>query len=472
MQQPIIDQLHLIVDKLIKESGIDDLDYQIKLQENKGKEHGDYASNIAMILAKSLGRDPKDLAENISKNFKLDDQILKIEVAGPGFINFFVSELTHSEILRTIDSEKDKYGHNKSKLGKVLIEYVSSNPNGPLQVGHGRGAVFGSVLAKLLTAAGHEVDEEYYVNDYGRQMSILTVSVWLRYMQNSKQDITMTALGYQGDYIKLIADELTKESKEKYMLSGRNYQEILSLLKVQEDEKDIDSLIMFMQKALAGGFAEIRSFALDNMLNIIKRDLMRFGVNHNLWFFESSLYSEKQEEDSKAKKAISELNEKNYVYEKDGALWFKSSEFKDDKDRVLQRSNSDHTYFSSDVAYHLDKYIRSYDRIINIWGSDHHGYLPRVKAAMKALGLDTNKLEVVFIQFANLVRSGEKISMSTRSGEFITLRELLDEVTPEAARFFYINRKADQHLEFDLELAKEQSKDNPLYYIQYDHARI
>ncbi len=302
MQQPIIDQLHLIVDKLIKESGIDDLDYQIKLQENKGKEHGDYASNIAMILAKSLGRNPKDLAENISKNFKLDDQILKIEVAGPGFINFFVSELTHSEILRTIDSEKDKYGHNKSKLGKVLIEYVSSNPTGPLHVGHGRGAVFGSVLAKLLTAAGHEVDEEYYVNDYGRQMSILTVSVWLRYMQNSKQDITMTALGYQGDYIKLIADELTKESKEKYMLSGRNYQEVLSLLKVQEDEKDIDSLIMFMQKALAGGFAEIRSFALDNMLNIIKRDLMRFGVNHNLWFFESSLYSEKQEEDSKAKK--------------------------------------------------------------------------------------------------------------------------------------------------------------------------
>ena len=472
MQQPIIDQLHLIVDKLIKESGIDDLDYQIKLQENKGKEHGDYASNIAMILAKSLGRNPKDLAENISKNFKLDDQILKIEVAGPGFINFFVSELTHSEILRTIDSEKDKYGHNKSKLGKVLIEYVSSNPTGPLHVGHGRGAVFGSVLAKLLTAAGHEVDEEYYVNDYGRQMSILTVSVWLRYMQNSKQDITMTALGYQGDYIKLIADELTKESKEKYMLSGRNYQEVLSLLKVQEDEKDIDSLITFMQKTFTEGFAEIRSFVLDNMLNIIKRDLMRFGVNHNLWFFESSLYSEKQEEDSKAKKAISELNEKNYVYEKDGALWFKSSEFKDDKDRVLQRSNNDHTYFSSDIAYHLDKYIRSYDRIINIWGSDHHGYLPRVKAAMKALGLDTNKLEVVFIQFANLVRSGEKISMSTRSGEFITLRELLDEVTPEAARFFYINRKADQHLEFDLELAKEQSKDNPLYYIQYAHARI
>jgi len=397
---------------------------------------------------------------------------LKVEVAGPGFINFFVSELMHSEILKTIDSEKEKYGHNKSKLGKVLIEYVSSNPTGPLHVGHGRGAVFGSVLAKLLTAAGHEVDEEYYVNDYGRQMSILTVSVWLRYIQKSKQDITMSALGYQGDYIKLIADELTKASKDKYLLSDKDHEQLLSLLKIQKDEKDIDSLITFMQKTFTEGFAEIRSFALDNMLNIIKNDLMRFGVNHNLWFFESSLYDEEQEEDCKANKAISELNSKNYVYEKDGALWFKSSEFKDDKDRVLQRSNSDHTYFSSDVAYHLDKYIRSYDRIINIWGSDHHGYLPRVRAAMKALDQDINKLEVVFIQFANLVRNGEKIAMSTRSGEFITLSELLDEVTPEAARFFYINRKADQHLEFDLDLAKEQSKDNPLYYIQYAHARI
>ena len=472
MRQPIIDQLTSIVEKLIKESDTDYLDYKIKLQENKDNEHGDYASNIAMILAKGLGRNPKDLAEQISKDFVLDDQVLKIEVAGPGFINFFISKLMHAEILNTIDLEKEKYGHNKRNLGKVLIEYVSSNPTGPLHVGHGRGAAFGSVLAKLLTAAGHTVDEEYYVNDYGRQMSILTVSVWIRYMQNSKQDITMSALGYQGDYIKLIADDLTKENKEKYMLPDKDHERVLSFLKVQEDEKDIDSLIAFMQEVLAEGFVEIRSFALDKMLNIIKKDLMRFGVNHNLWFFESSLYSEERQEDCKTNKAISDLRSKNYVYEKDGALWVKSSEFKDDKDRVLQRSNSDHTYFSSDVAYHLDKYIRSYDRIINIWGSDHHGYLPRVRAAMKALGLNTDKLEVVFIQFANLVRNGEKISMSTRSGEFITLSELLDEVTPEAARFFYINRKADQHLEFDLELAKEQSKDNPLYYIQYAHARI
>ena len=472
MQQKIINQLTLIVDELIKNSDVGDVYYKIRLQENKDKEHGDYASNIAMMLAKDLSENPKNLAEQISKDFPLDDDILKVEVAGPGFINFFVSEATRAEILKNIDSEKGKYGHSKEKRGKVLIEYVSSNPTGPLHVGHGRGAVFGSVLASLLKAAGHEVDEEYYVNDYGRQMSILSVSVWLRYLQNSSKNISMSALGYQGDYIKLIAQELFKENKDKYLLSDNDHDNILPILELQEDEKDIDSLISFMQKTLGEGFSEIRSFALDNMLNIIKSDLINFGVKHNLWFFESSLYIEEKGKPSKVDKGISDLSSNDFVYEKDSAIWFKSSKLKDDKDRVLQRSNGDHTYFSSDVAYHLDKYNRSYDRIINIWGSDHHGYLPRVKAAMEASGRDTNKLEVVFIQFANLVRNGEKISMSTRSGDFITLNELMNEVTPEAARFFYINRKADQHLEFDLELAKEQSKDNPLYYIQYAHARI
>ena len=472
MQQLIIDQLTLIVQSILKESDISNSDYKIRLQENKDKEHGDYASNIAMILAKDLSLNSKDLADQISNEFPLDNQILKVEVAGPGFINFFVSKETHAQVLNAIDLKKEKYGHSKKKLGKVLIEYVSSNPTGPLHVGHGRGAVFGSVLAKLLRAAGHEVDEEYYVNDYGRQMSILTVSVWLRYLQNSNEEIIMSDLGYQGDYIKLIAEGLVKENKEKYLLSSEEHESIMSLLKVQKDESDIDSLISFMQKTLADGFLEIRSFALDNMLNLIKEDLDKFGVNHNLWFFESSLYREDKGNESKANEAISKLTSNNFVYEEDGALWFKSSEFKDDKDRVLQRSNGEYTYFSSDVAYHLDKYNRAYDRIINIWGSDHHGYLPRVRAAMQASGKDTEKLEVVFIQFANLIRNGEKISMSTRSGEFISLKELLEEVTSDAARFFYINRKADQHLEFDLELAKEESKDNPLYYIQYAHARI
>ena len=284
MQQKIINQLTLIVDELIKSSDVGDVNYKIRLQENKDKEHGDYASNIAMILAKYLSANPKNLAEQISKDFPLDNNILKVEVAGPGFINFFVSEATHAEVLKNIDSEKAKYGHSKQKAGKVLIEYVSSNPTGPLHVGHGRGAVFGSVLASLLTAAGHEVDEEYYVNDYGRQMNILTVSVWLRYLQNSNENISMSALGYQGDYIKLIAEELFKENKEKYQLADNDQDNILLILKEQQDEKDIDTVISFMQSILGEGFFEIRSFALDNMLDIIKSDLINFGVEHNLWF--------------------------------------------------------------------------------------------------------------------------------------------------------------------------------------------
>ena len=350
MQQNIINQLKLIVDEIIKESDVSDINYKIRLQENKDKEHGDYASNIAMILAKNLSTNPKNLAEQISKDFPLDDDILKVEVAGPGFINFFVSEATHAEVLKKIDSEKVKYGHSKQKAGKVLIEYVSSNPTGPLHVGHGRGAVFGSVLASLLTAAGHEVDEEYYVNDYGRQMNILTVSVWLRYLQNSNENISMSALGYQGDYIKLIAEELFKENKEKYQLADNDQDNILLILKEQQDEKDIDTVISFMQSILGEGFFEIRSFALDNMLDIIKSDLINFGVKHNLWFFESSLYVGEKGGSSKADKAISDLSSNDFVYEKDGAIWFKSSELRDDKDRVLQRSNGDHTYFSSDVA--------------------------------------------------------------------------------------------------------------------------
>ena len=472
MQQKIIDQLTLIVNGLLEGSSFSASNYKIRLQENKDKEHGDYSSNIAMILARDLSESPKILADKISKEFPLDDQILKVKIAGPGFINFFISEATHAEVLKNIDSEKEKYGHNRNQLGKVLIEYVSSNPTGPLHVGHGRGAAFGSVLAKLLTAAGYKVDEEYYVNDFGRQMNILTVSIWLRYLQNFNKDLIMSGLGYQGDYIKLIADELVTENKEIYLLFDKNYEEMLTILKDQKEEKDIDSLILFMQKTLGEGFSTIRSYALDSILNIIKSDLINFGVKHNSWFFESSLYKEEKGNESKVDTAISKLNTENYIYKKDGAVWFKSSKLNDDKDRVLKRGNGEYTYFSSDVAYHLEKYNRSYDRIINIWGSDHHGYLPRVKAAMEALGKDTNKLEVVFIQFANLVRNGEKISMSTRSGEFISLSELIEEVTAEAARFFYINRKADQHLEFDLELAKEQSKDNPLYYIQYAHARI
>ena len=338
-------------------------------------------------------------------------------------------------------------------------------------MGHGRGAAFGSVLGALLKEAGFKVDEEYYVNDFGRQMNILAASLWLRYAQLLNESITMIENGYQGEYLISIAEKLKEDHSDKFY---RNYDSIVELLKteIQDDEIFTDSVVVAIQSALENDFNFLRDFALQAILELIKRDLLDFGVEHNFWFSESSLYDIKENQASQVDLAIEDLKSRGFVYEKEDALWFKSSEFGDDKDRVLKRGNGEYTYFASDVAYHSKKYDRGYDRVINIWGSDHHGYTPRVQAAMEATNRDPEKLEIVYIQFANLLRAGKKVTMSTRSGEFITLRELMDEVTTEAARFFYINRKADQHLDFDLDLAKDQSKDNPLYYIQYAHARI
>ena len=448
---------------------IDEL--KINLQENNDKKHGDLASNIALILAKPLKKNPQEIANSIKDSFITDEEITKIEVAGPGFINFFLSTKTHSEVLNEISAKKELFGKSETKNQNVLIEYVSSNPTGPLHVGHGRGAAFGSVLGALLKEAGFKVDEEYYVNDFGRQMNILAASLWLRYAQLLNDSITMIENGYQGEYLISIAEKLKEDHSDKFY---RNYDSIVELLKteIQDDEIFTDSVVVAIQSALENDFNFLRDFALQAILELIKRDLLDFGVEHNFWFSESSLYDIKENQASQVDLAIEDLKSRGFVYEKEDALWFKSSEFGDDKDRVLKRGNGEYTYFASDVAYHSKKYDRGYDRVINIWGSDHHGYTPRVQAAMEATNRDPEKLEIVYIQFANLLRAGKKVTMSTRSGEFITLRELMDEVTTEAARFFYINRKADQHLDFDLDLAKDQSKDNPLYYIQYAHARI
>ena len=448
---------------------IDEL--KINLQENNDKKHGDLASNIALILAKPLKKNPQEIANSIRDSFITDEEITKIEVAGPGFINFFLSTKTHSEVLNEISAKKELFGKSETKNQNVLIEYVSSNPTGPLHVGHGRGAAFGSVLGALLKEAGFKVDEEYYVNDFGRQMNILAASLWLRYAQLFNESITMIENGYQGEYLISIAEKLKEDHSDKFY---RNYDSIVELLKteIQDDEIFTDSVVVAIQSALENDFNFLRDFALQAILELIKRDLLDFGVEHNFWFSESSLYDIKENQASQVDLAIEDLKSRGFVYEKEDALWFKSSEFGDDKDRVLKRGNGEYTYFASDVAYHSKKYDRGYDRVINIWGSDHHGYTPRVQAAMEATNRDPEKLEIVYIQFANLLRAGKKVTMSTRSGEFITLRELMDEVTTEAARFFYINRKADQHLDFDLDLAKDQSKDNPLYYIQYAHARI
>ena len=283
--------------------------------------------------------------------------------------------------------------------------------------------------------------------------------------------ITMIENGYKGEYLISIAEKLKEDHSDKFY---RNYDSIIDLLEteIQDDEIFTDSVVAAIQSALENDFNFLRDFALHAILELIKVDLRDFGVEHNFWFSESSLYDIKENQTNEVDLAIEDLKSRGFVYEKEDALWFKSSEFGDDKDRVLKRGNGEYTYFASDVAYHSKKYDRGYDRVINIWGSDHHGYTPRVQAAMEATNRDPEKLEIVYIQFANLLRAGKKVTMSTRSGEFITLRELMDEVTTEAARFFYINRKADQHLDFDLDLAKDQSKDNPLYYIQYAHARI
>ena len=471
MKEKIKESLRSIIIDLYGSSESIHDEFEISIQDNKENQYGDLASNVALVLAKPLKRNPKEIAEEIKGKFITDKEIVKVDVAGPGFINFFLSKESHGAILRDISIQKDKFGKFESNNKKVLIEYVSSNPTGPLHVGHGRGAVFGSVLSRLLTEAGFQVDEEYYVNDFGRQMNILSVSLWIRYAQIFDKNIKMLNNGYQGDYLIVIAQHLKKLRSDELFDDD---DEIKSLLEYENEdaEKHTDEVIDSIKSKLNDEFSYVRDFALKEILELIKEDLLEFGVDHNKWFSESSLYESESHDLSKVDQSIDELSSKGFVYEKEGAIWFKSSELGDDKDRVLKRGNGEFTYFASDVAYHLDKYDRGYDRIINIWGSDHHGYLPRVKAAMEASEKNVEKLEVVFIQFANLIRAGKKVTMSTRSGEFITLKELIEEVTSEAARFFYINRKADQHLDFDLDLAKEQSKDNPLYYIQYAHARI
>ena len=471
MIEKIQSNLVRILEDLYGDSHLNIDELKINLQENNDKKHGDLASNIALILAKPLKKNPQEIANSIKDSFITDEEITKIEVAGPGFINFFLSTKTHSEVLNEISAKKELFGKSETKNQNVLIEYVSSNPTGPLHVGHGRGAAFGSVLGALLKEAGFKVDEEYYVNDFGRQMNILAASLWLRYAQLLNDSITMIENGYKGEYLISIAEKLKEDHSDKFY---RNYDSIIDLLEteIQDDEIFTDSVVAAIQSALENDFNFLRDFALHAILELIKVDLRDFGVEHNFWFSESSLYDIKENQTNQVDLAIEDLKSRGFVYEKEDALWFKSSEFGDDKDRVLKRGNGEYTYFASDVAYHSKKYDRGYDRVINIWGSDHHGYTPRVQAAMEATNRDPEKLEIVYIQFANLLRAGKKVTMSTRSGEFITLRELMDEVTTEAARFFYINRKADQHLDFDLDLAKDQSKDNPLYYIQYAHARI
>lgn len=448
-----------------------DLDVEIRVDRVKDSNHGDFATNVAMLLAKPCRVAPRQLAELILTNIPPHAAVERVEIAGPGFINFFIHDNARSQIIAEILQKGDRFGHSDLGKGqKVLLEFVSANPTGPLHVGHGRGAAFGASLANILKAAGFAVHSEYYVNDAGRQMNILAVSVWLRYLELVGEAIEFPANAYRGEYVRNIAQEVADKRGRAFVQSWTALKDNLPADEPEGGDKElyIDALIE-QAKTLLGvqGFSFFHKEALDSVLEDIKDDLAEFGVHYEDWYSEQSL-----EDKNAIEKGIQALKEAGFTYEKEGALWFHATQFGDEKDRVLIRANGQTTYFASDVAYHWDKYERGFDRVIDIFGADHHGYITRIGAAVKALGHDETALTVLLVQFAILYRGEKRVQMSTRSGSFVTLRELRQEVGNDAARFFYVMRKPEQHMDFDLDLAKSESNDNPVYYIQYAHARI
>jgi arginyl-tRNA synthetase len=438
----------------------------ILLDRPKQAAHGDIACNVALQLAKALKQNPRVIAERIVRELPPSGVIERAEVAGAGFINFFFSAAVKQAVVGRVLAEGERYGHSDSGAGrKVQVEFVSANPTGPLHVGHGRGAAYGSALSNLLEAAGYAVTREFYVNDAGRQMDILAVSVWLRYMEAQGGAVKFPADGYRGDYVRDIGAELFVQQGP---LLNRS---TASLPDASEpgDTADaaLDALIATAKSMLGDDWWTVHHFALDAMLADQRNDLGEFRVHYAVWYSEQTLHT-----NGAVDRAVKRLQDAGHIYEQDGALWFRSTHFGDEKDRVVRRDNGAYTYFASDIAYHAEKFARGFDLVIDVWGADHHGYIPRVKGALSALGEDPDKLEIALVQFAVLYRGGEKAAMGKRSGDFVTLRDLRAEVGNDAARFFYVLRKSDQHLDFDLDLAKSESNDNPVYYIQYAHARI
>ena len=447
-----------------------DLEPNIQVENTRDKAHGDLATNLAMTLAKPARQNPRAIAEMILQALPASTVVDKAEIAGPGFINFFVNDAAIYSVVADVLEQTDQFGRSKpTSDDRVQVEFVSANPTGPLHVGHGRGAAYGATLADLLEAGGMNVEREYYVNDAGRQMNILAVSVFLRYLELLGDTITFPANGYQGEYIRDIAASLKATQGDALQCSLDDL-----YLDVPADEPaggdkelHIDGLIDRAQNILGAQYRTLFDAGLDSILGDIREDLGEFGVNYQCWFSERSLTSSGDVDE-----ALKRLDDKGYLYEEGGNIWFKSTDFGDDKDRVVKRANGQTTYFASDIAYHMNKFERGFQTVINVWGADHHGYITRVKAAIQALEYDPERLVVKLVQFAILYRGSERVQMSTRSGSFVTLRELRDEVGNDACRFFYVTRKADQHMDFDLDLAKSESKDNPVYYIQYAHARI
>ena len=447
-----------------------DLGINIEFARPKQVRHGDYSCNLAMQLAKPLRQDPRTIATLLINAMPASPYLEKVEVAGAGFINLFLKIATKQQFPRIVLESSKEFGCGDFGAGKkIQVEFVSANPTGPLHVGHGRGAAFGASLANVLTAAGFSVTREYYVNDAGRQMDILAVSTWLRYLELNGLTRSFPSNAYQGEYVRNMAQLIYKAHGNHYLRQPNSLLDnfIANVKGEADSETLLDQLIADTKNLLGQDYIYFHNFVLTEQLGECRNDLTEFGVVFDTWFSEQSLF-----EDGTVAHVIQLLEQKNYLYQQDGAKWFRSSDFGDEKDRVVQRENGQFTYFASDIAYHFNKFQRGFDRIINVWGADHHGYIPRVKGAVQALALDPSKLEIALVQFAVLYRDGVKAPMSTRSGEFVTLRELRQEIGNDAARFFYLLRKSDQHLDFDLDLAKSQDNDNPVYYVQYAHARV
>lgn len=470
--------MHAQIDQLLRKSlahfaaehEVDDsIDLNPQLERTRDPRHGDFTTNIALRLSKPLGRPPRELAAEIADLMPESALIADVNVAGPGFINLTVASDAYLRGLSDLIEAGESYGRSDWGGGRrVIVEYVSANPTGPLHVGHGRLAAYGASLANLLRATGHDVHEEYYVNDAGRQMDILTVSVWLRYLQTLGEKIEFPEAAYKGDYVHGIARELHAQWDDRLARFDRT-----SLLRIladppSSDDVLLDRIIAAVRHGLGDtGFSVIFNAARYSVLDDIREDLAEFGVRPNNWYSERSLA-----DGGALERALTRLNERDRLYVRDGAVWFKATEYGDDKDRVVVRENGATTYFASDIAYHYEKRTRGYELLLDIMGADHHGYVSRVRAGLQAMGEPGESLEVRLVQFVALYRGKDKMQMSTRAGEFVTLRQLREEVGNDAARFFYVSRSYDQHLDFDLELAKAQSNDNPVYYVQYAHARV
>ena len=455
----------------------DQADTPILIERPKQAAHGDFACNLAMQLARALKRNPREIAQLLLGEIPPSPFVARTEIAGAGFINFHLLPAAKLDVVRRILEQGENFGRStQGGKRKLQIEFVSANPTGPLHVGHGRGAAYGASLSSLLAFAGWDVTREYYVNDAGRQMDILALSGWLRYLERCGENIPFPPNAYQGEYVRDMAAAMQTAHGNKFVRPAATVLQgtpgLPDAARADDEAKaqreaHLDALIASGKRLLGKDWDYVHAHVLTEQLADCRSDLEEFGVNYDVWFSEKSLF-----DTGLVARCVELLEKAGHIYEQNGARWFRSTAFGDEKDRVVQRDNGLYTYFASDIAYHLNKFERGFTRIINIWGADHHGYIPRVKGSLAALGLDPDVLDVALVQFAVLYRNGQKAPMSTRSGEFVTLRTLREEVGNDACRFFYVLRKSDQHLDFDLDLAKSQTNENPVYYIQYAHARV